>query len=149
MSVLRSAGGLLTGAAGRYAAAGVLLAAAAYQLLPARRACLRRLGAPHAGGGGLAAVRSGLVAGVWCLGSSWMLVAALVALGLMSPTWMIVISALVMADRLLPVSRRATIGAVALLAALAVGLLVAGGPSPPAVTLADPQNPALLADAGR
>jgi predicted metal-binding membrane protein len=120
-ALLGWAGGLLTGAAGRYAAAGVLVAAAAYQFLPARRACLRRLGAPRADGG-LGAVRAGLEAGGWCVGCSWTLMAALVALGLMSPTWMIVTWALVMAERLLPSSRLATTGVAAVLAALAVGV---------------------------
>ena len=126
-AVLQPAAGLLTGAAGRHAAAAVLVAGAAYQLLPARRACLRRLGAPRLpGGGGLGAARAGLEAGLWCLGSSWTLMAALVALGLMSPTWMIVIWALVMADRLLPSSRLAPLGVAAVLVALAVLVVAAG-----------------------
>jgi predicted metal-binding membrane protein len=124
--LLRSAGGLLTGPAGRYAAAAVLVAAAAYQLLPARRACVRRLGAPRVGGG-LGAVRAGLGACGWCLGCSWALMGALVALGLMSLTWMVVVWVLVMAERLLPSSRLATIGVAAVLAALAVGVAAAGG----------------------
>jgi predicted metal-binding membrane protein len=124
--LLRSAGGLLTGPAGRYAAAAVLVAAAAYQLLPARRACVRRLGAPRVGGG-LGAVRAGLGACGWCLGCSWALIGALVALGLMSLTWMVVVWVLVMAERLLPSSRLATIGVAAVLAALAVGVAAAGG----------------------
>ena len=125
-ALVRSAGGILAGADGRYAAAAVLVAAAAYQLLPARRACLRRLGAPHLDGG-LGAVRAGLGAGGWCLGCSWALMAGLVALGLMSLTWMIVVWALVMAERLLPSSPVATVGVAAVLAALAAGVAAVGG----------------------
>jgi predicted metal-binding membrane protein len=119
------------GAASRYLAAGVLLAAAAYQLAPPKRACLRGLCAPlppvmDAGhlGGGLGALRAGLESAGRCLGCCWALMASLFALGVMSVTWMILIWILVMAERLLPSRRLATVGVAFVLAALAAGVLV-------------------------
>jgi predicted metal-binding membrane protein len=134
-ALLRAGGaldsGLLTsGGAGRYLAAGVLVAASAYQLAPPKQACLRRFCAPvtsardlvHAGRVG--ALRMGLESGGWCLGCCWALMASLVALGVMSATWMILIWALVMAERLLPSRRLAAVGVAFILAALAIAVAV-------------------------
>lgn len=118
------------GAAGRYVAAGVILAAVAYELAPPKRACLDMCCAPftflresrHDGSAG--ALRTGLKCGAWCVGCCWALMAALFALGVMSLTWMILISVLIMADKLLPSRRLATFGVASVLAALAIGLLV-------------------------
>jgi predicted metal-binding membrane protein len=123
-------GGLLIGGAGRYLAAGVLVAAAAYQLAPPKHACLRRFRALPSGArnvrhnGGAGALRLGLESGGWCLGCCWALMASLVALGMMSLTWMILLWTLVMAERLLPSRRLATVGVAFILAALAIGVAV-------------------------
>jgi predicted metal-binding membrane protein len=75
-------------------AAGVLLiAAGAYELTPLKRRCRRRC---------RATVRSGLRFGVYCVGSSLGLMVLLVALGAMSFTWMCIVSALVLQQKLLP-----------------------------------------------
>jgi predicted metal-binding membrane protein len=93
---------------GPYLAGGVLLAAAAYQLTPAKDACLRRCRGPldflmtQWREGPLGALRMGIVHGAWCVGCCWGLMAALFALGLMSLTWMIVIAALIAIEKLLP-----------------------------------------------
>ena len=125
--VLRLAGGLLTVGAGRFLAGGVLVAAAAYQLVPLRRGCLRRLSAPLARRGPIGALRTGVESGWWCVGCSWALMASLLALGLMSLTWMVVIWVMVMAERLLPSRERlASLAVAAVLAALAAGVVWAG-----------------------
>jgi len=93
---------------GRYLAGGMLVAAAIYQLTPAKDACLRRCRGPldfvleHWRGGQLGALRMGAIHGAWCVGCCWMLMVALFALGLMSITWMIVLAAVIAAEKLLP-----------------------------------------------
>jgi predicted metal-binding membrane protein len=56
--------------------------------------------------------------------------ASLVALGVMSLTWMILTWTLVMAERLLPSRRLATVGVAFILAALAIGVAVGAPISP-------------------
>jgi predicted metal-binding membrane protein len=119
-AVLRLGGALAGGAAGRLLAAGVLAAAAAYQLSPPKGACLRRL---RVRPGGAGALRAGLECGAWCLGCCWALMASLVALGLMSLPWMVLVWALVMAERLLPSPRLVTVGVAAVLVAVAIGVV--------------------------
>src|SRR4051794_40085725 len=92
---------------GRYFAGAVIAAAGVYELTPLKATCLRRCrdrGLLVAGwrGGLLGAVRMGLVQGAYCIGSSWALMAALFALGVMSITWMVVIAVVVAMEKLLP-----------------------------------------------
>jgi len=121
-------GALAWHAGGRWAAAGVLAAAAAYQLVPLKQTCLARcrgeLGEPRseARNGALA---QGVRSGGWCIGCSWGLMAALFALGVMSLTWMALIAGLVALEKTGPWPRAARLAAAGVLAALAVGLLVA------------------------
>jgi predicted metal-binding membrane protein len=98
----------------------VIAAAAVYQLTPPKDACLRRL---RVRPGGTGALTAGIECGAWCLGCCWALMAALVALGLMSLPGMILIWALVMGERLLPSPRLARLGVAAVLAAVALGVL--------------------------
>jgi predicted metal-binding membrane protein len=120
---------------GRYVAAGVILAAAAYQLTTAKAVCLGRCRSPltlaieeRAGvGGGL---RGGVRHGAYCVGCCVGLMAALFALGVMSITWMVVIAALIAAERLAPWRRTAVYGLAAILAALAIWMAVAPGDLP-------------------
>jgi predicted metal-binding membrane protein len=113
--------------AGRYLAAGVLLAASLYQLSSAKDACLRRCRTPLPQGsqpraGVLGPLRGGVVHGAFCIGCCWALMAALFALGVMNLLWMAAIAALIGAERLLP-WRSLTVRAIAaLLAALALGV---------------------------
>jgi predicted metal-binding membrane protein len=117
--------------AGRWTAAGVLAAAAIYELTPLKYACLRRCRAPVGflvtewRDGRTGALRMGLVHGAWCLGCCWALMAALFALGAMSVPWMIVIAALIALEKLLPWRVLATVGVATILAALAVGVAAA------------------------
>jgi predicted metal-binding membrane protein len=113
--------------AGRYVAAGVILAAAAYQLTAAKAGCLRRCQAPLVSAGGL---RGGLRHGASCVACCAGLMAALFALGVMSLTWMLVIAALIAAERLLPWRTRAVYGVAAALAVLAIWMAAAPGDLP-------------------
>jgi predicted metal-binding membrane protein len=112
---------------GRFVAAGVLLGAALYELTPLKDACLsecrNRPQSRRPGSAG--AVRTGIAHGVWCVGSSWALMAALFALGVMSIGWMALIAALIAAEKLLPWKAAATWGVAAVLLTLAVAVAVA------------------------
>ena len=118
-------------AGGRWFAAGVLAAAALYELTPVKDVCLAKcrrplgflVGAWHDGRWG--AVEMGVRCGGWCLGCCWTLMAALFALGVMSLTWMAVVAALITLEKLLPWRRVATWGTGAILLALAIGVVAA------------------------
>jgi predicted metal-binding membrane protein len=117
--------------AGRYAAAGVILAAAGYQFTAGKERCLARCRSPlmHAleeWPGAPGAVRGGLRHGASCIGCCVGLMAALFALGVMSVTWMVVIAALIAAERLLPRRTPAVYGVAATLGVLGALVFVAG-----------------------
>jgi predicted metal-binding membrane protein len=118
---------------GRYFAGGVLVAAAMYQLTPAKDACLRRCRGPldfvleHWHEGQLGALRMGALHGAWCVGCCWMLMAALFALGLMSITWMVAVAAAIAAEKLLP--SPATTNRVIAAALATLGIAVIASPS--------------------
>jgi predicted metal-binding membrane protein len=94
--------------AGRYLAAGVIAAAAVYQLTPAKDACLRRCRGPldflleRWRDGAAGAARMGVEHGAWCVGCCWGLMAALFALGVMSVGWMVFVAGLIAIEKLLP-----------------------------------------------
>jgi predicted metal-binding membrane protein len=121
---------------GPYVAGGVLLAAAIYQLTPAKDACLRRCRGPLQflsqawRDGPLGAFRMGLAHGGWCVGCCWALMAALFALGIMSVGWMVFVAALIAVEKLLPwkVPANRTIAAVLTGLAVAVALAPANVP---------------------
>jgi predicted metal-binding membrane protein len=134
------AGSLSWHTGGQWVAAGVLTLAALYQLTPAKSASLRRCRSRQQwlrepwGGGSAGALAKGVRNGVWCVGSSWALMASLFALGVMSLTWMGLIAALVALEKLTPWRRAATITAASVLIALAVGVAVGPGAVPGLVT---------------
>ena len=109
----------------------MLLAAAAYQLTPAKDACLRRCRGTldfvmtQWREGTWGALRMGIVHGGWCVGCCWGLMAALFALGLMSLTWMIVIAALIAVEKLLPGKALANRSVAIVLLILGLGVAVA------------------------
>jgi predicted metal-binding membrane protein len=112
---------------GRYVAGGVIAAAALYDLTPLKARCLRhcrdsRLLVADWRRGPAGALRMGLKQGGYCIGSSWALMAALFALGVMSIAWMVVIAAVIAIEKLVPRPYLASRGAAALLLALAVGV---------------------------
>jgi len=100
------------------AAAGALtVAAGVYEVTPLKRACRRRC---------RQTLRSGFEFGLSCVGSSIGLMVMLVALGVMSVTWMSVVAVLAFAQKLLPPT--ASIDVPLALAILALGVVVAVGP---------------------
>jgi predicted metal-binding membrane protein len=137
---------------GRYVAAGVILAAAVYQLTPLKDVCLRKCRSPlmflltawRPGRSG--ALRMGIEHGGWCVGCCWALMAALFALGVMSIGWMALIAAFIAAEKLLPWRALASRGVALALLALAVG--VAAAPDHvPGLTLPDSPAAARAMDA--
>jgi predicted metal-binding membrane protein len=101
------------------AVAGALtIAAGVYELTPFKRVCRRRC---------RETVGSGLEFGLYCVGSSIGLMLMLVALSVMSVTWMAVIAVLVLAQKLLPA--RAAIDVPLALAIVGLGLLIVIAPS--------------------
>ena len=119
--------------AGRYLAGGVLLAAAIYQLTPAKDACLRRCRGPlefvleRWRDGGTGALRMGLEHGAWCVGCCWALMAALFALGVMSVAWMALVGGLIAVEKLLP--WKALANRTVALALLVLGLAIVIAPA--------------------
>ncbi len=116
---------------GQWVAGGVLALAALYELTPVKTRCLERCraSAERVTGGShrrrADAVAQGIHNGLWCVGCSWALMAALFALGVMSLTWMAVMAAILAVEKVAPWPRLgAAIGA-GLLALLAVGVLAA------------------------
>jgi predicted metal-binding membrane protein len=106
--------------AGRYLAGAVVAAAALYQLTSAKRRWLGRCakpGLPLPSDPAAASLRAGLRHGLCCLACCWTLMAALYALGMMSLVWMAVVTAMIVAERLLP---RPPLGARVIAVVLAV-----------------------------
>jgi predicted metal-binding membrane protein len=136
---------------GRWVATAVLLVAAVYQLTPAKAACLSRCREARAsadtrlGESSGGALLLGARHGAWCVGCCWALMAALFALGAMSVAWMVVISLLIAAERLLPWRRLTAIGVGSVLAALTIGLAAAPTRVP---MLTIPGSPAAAAAMG-
>jgi predicted metal-binding membrane protein len=89
---------------------GVLIVAGLYQLTPLKQ-------------GG--ALRMGIVHGAYCLGCCWALFAVLVAAGVMSLAWMLLLTLVVFAEKVLPGGQRTS--QVVGVAFLILGVVVAGG----------------------
>jgi predicted metal-binding membrane protein len=112
---------------GRYVAGAVIAFAGLYELTPMKTTCLRHcrdrellVADWHEGASG--ALRMGLDQGGYCIGSSWALMAALFALGVMSITWMVLIAALIAIEKLVPWRQRAEGVTAVVLLVLAVGV---------------------------
>jgi predicted metal-binding membrane protein len=120
---------------GPYVAGGVILGAALYELTPAKSTCLRHCRHPELLTGRWrprlsGALLMGLEHGGFCVGSSWALMAALFALGVMNIAWMIVVAALVAAEKLLPWDRAAITATAVFIAALGLAVALAPGQVP-------------------
>ena len=122
--------------AGRYVTAGVIVAAAIYQVTPLKQACLVKCRSPmmflaerwrHGRRGGL---ELGARHGAWCLGCCWALMAALFAVGIMSLGWMALIAAFIAAEKLLPwpVAPRRTVAVLLLVLGLGIAIAPADVP---------------------
>jgi predicted metal-binding membrane protein len=114
--------------AGPYVAGGVIALAAAYQLTPLKDVCLRHCRSPlfflmeHWRPGRIGALRMGMSHGAYCVGCCWALMAALIALGVMSVSWMVLIAALIALEKLLPWKAIANRGIAVLLLVLGLGV---------------------------
>jgi predicted metal-binding membrane protein len=117
--------------AGRYVAAGVILGAAVYELMPLKEACLRKCRNPRGfivdawRPGRAGALRMGIEHGAWCVGCCLALMASLFALGVMSIGWMALIAAFIATEKLLPWKAVANRGIAIALAVLAVSVAAA------------------------
>jgi predicted metal-binding membrane protein len=117
--------------AGRWITAGVIVAAAAYELTPLKEACLVRCRSPMMflaerwRNGRAGALGLGAAHGAWCAGCCWALMAALFAVGVMSLGWMALIAAFIAGEKLLPwpVAAKRTVAVALLLLGLAVALV--------------------------
>jgi predicted metal-binding membrane protein len=115
--------------AGRFVAAGTILGAGLYQLTPPKAALLRRCRDLDAfveeqwRPGHPGALQMGARYSAICIGCCWALMAALFALGVMSLTWMAVVAALIVAERVLPWDAR--VGVAVVLLALGAGVALA------------------------
>jgi len=98
---------------GPAAAGALVIAAGVYELTRLKRDCRRRC---------RESVRSGLTFGLYCVGSSIGLMLMMVALGVMSVTWMSLIAVLVLAQKLLPA--KAAIDVPLALAIVGLGILI-------------------------
>jgi predicted metal-binding membrane protein len=98
----------LPGPAFAYAVATVLLAAGAFQLSPLKQACLRACRSPlgfllgHWRTGLAGTLAMGGAHAAYCLGCCWALMVVLVAAGAMGLPWVLLVSAVVAAEKLLP-----------------------------------------------
>ena len=121
---------------GRCVTAGVIVAAAVYQVTPLKLACLVKCRSPmmflaerwrHGRAG---ALELGTRHGAWCLGCCWALMAALFAVGVMSLGWMALIAAFIAGEKLLPwpAASRRTVAILLLL--LGLGVAMAPGDVP-------------------
>lgn len=111
--------------------AGLLVAAGVYQLTPVKASCLSFCQSPftfllgHWRDGPRGAILMGAALGFYCLGCCWALMLLMFAGGVMSVGMMALLSALILAERLLPLGRlAATLPGLALIAG---GLLLLGG----------------------
>jgi predicted metal-binding membrane protein len=103
---------------GSLAAGAVVIAAGVYEFIPLKRHFRRRC---------RESVRSGFGFGLCCVGSSIGLMLLLVALGVMSLTWMSVITVLVLAQKLLPANP--VIDVPLALAIVGLGVLIVVAPA--------------------
>jgi len=103
---------------GSFVAGAVAIAAGVYEFTPLKQHFRRRC---------RESVCSGFAFGLYCVGSSIGLMLMLVALGVMSVTWMSVIAVLVLAQKLLPAN--ASIDVPLALAIIGLGILIVIAPS--------------------
>ena len=102
-----------------------------YQFTPIKRVCLRHCRSPFAfiaqnwRDGRIGALVMGLKHGAYCFGCCWALFAVLVATGVMSLAWMLLLTLVVFVEKMLPQGGRA--GVAIGIALIALGIVVASG----------------------
>jgi predicted metal-binding membrane protein len=108
----------------------ILVVAGLYQFAPLKHLCLRKYQFPfgfimgHCRDGRWGALLMGVVHGPFCFGCCWALFAVLVAAGVMSMAWMLLLTLVVLAEKVPLLVRRTAQGVGA--AFLFLGILVAG-----------------------
>ena len=113
----------------RAVAAGVLVAAALYQLSPAKAACLDQCRSPihfvmrYWSPGIAGTLRLGLVHGAYCVGCCWGLMLLLFVAGVMNLAWVALIAAIVFLEKATPPQLQASKLIAALLLTGAIGLV--------------------------
>jgi predicted metal-binding membrane protein len=111
-----------------------LVAAGLYQFTPVKRVCLTHCRSPSAfvaqywRDGRLGAFHMGMRHGSYCLGCCWALFAVLVAAGVMSLAWMLLLTLVVFVEKVLPQGQR--ISTAIGVAFVALGLAVVSGAVP-------------------
>jgi predicted metal-binding membrane protein len=99
--------GALSGGALAYVVAAVLIGAGIFQLSPLKRVCLRHCRSPlgflfgHWREGWQGGLAMGRAHALYCLGCCWALMVVLVVAGAMSLAWVLLIAAIVAAEKLL------------------------------------------------
>jgi predicted metal-binding membrane protein len=111
---------------------GMLTLTGLYQFTPLKRRCLRRCRSPsaflrlHRRDGDRAGLEMGILHGLYCLGCCWVLSGVMVAAGgMMSVAWMLVMTLVVFAEKVLPHGVRISVAVAVGL--IALGLLVGSG----------------------
>ena len=113
-------------------AGAAVAAAGAYELTPLKQVCLRHCRSPlsfvlHRWRSGRAGgFVMGLEHGAWCLGCCVGLMLVLVVLGVMSITWMAVVAAIIIAEKVLPGGQRMSVVVAACL--IGTGVWIASAP---------------------
>lgn len=120
----------LSPSARAYGVAGVLVAAGAFQLSSFKRMCLRQCRSPlgfllgHWRPGWRGGLSLGWAHAVYCLGCCWALMVVLVAAGAMGLAWVLLVAAVVAAEKVVPrgewIARLAGVALVALGVAVAI-----------------------------
>jgi predicted metal-binding membrane protein len=106
-----------------------LILAGLYQFTPLKSVCLRHCRSPlafvaqHWREGRTGALEMGMRHDVYCLGCCWALFSVLVAAGLMSIAWMLLLTLVVFAEKVFPHGTRISTGVG--LACIAIGVLAA------------------------
>jgi predicted metal-binding membrane protein len=140
-------GALAWSSAGRGLAGAALMVAAMYEITPLKDVCLGKCRSPLGvllgswREGGTGAVRMGAKNGAWCVGCCWALMASLFALGVMSLRWMVVVAAIIAAEKTVPWRQRTVTYATSAVL-LALGILVLAFPDAlPALTIPEDTMP--------
>jgi predicted metal-binding membrane protein len=126
-------GALAWDRSGPWIAGGAVLAAGVYQVTPLKRMCLRHCRSPlhfllaRWRPGRTGALRMGAAHGAYCTGCCWGLMLVLFAVGVMSIFWMLVVTGVVFAEKVLPGGER--LSRALAVALVALGLWIATSPA--------------------
>jgi predicted metal-binding membrane protein len=121
---------------GPWVTGGAIVAAGLYELTPLKQVCLRHCRSPlhFVLGGWKSGTRGALLMGAehgtFCVGCCWGLMVILFALGVMSLTWMLVVAALVFAQKVLPFGGRLQVPLALVLVGLGLWVALSPGTVP-------------------